>query len=154
MEDVKNIYLTFAASGNKYGVCIDKVVEILEYTEPKSKSANLPYLIGLTEHRDNVIPLIDTGLKFGLSAVEITPRTCTLVISINAGGSTFDVALAVDEVSDVIEVEDSAKQNIETNYKPGYVMYAIKHGAELILALNVDKIFTDTDIVSLKQILK
>ena len=154
MEDVKNIYLTFAASGNKFGVCIDKVVEILEYTEPKSKSANLPYLIGLTEHRDHVIPLIDTGVKFGLAPVEITSKTCTLVLSVNAGGSTFDVALAVDEVTDVVEVEESQKQNIETNYKPGYVMFAIKQNDELILALNIDKIFTDTDVVSLKQITK
>lgn len=154
MEDIKNTYLTFAAGGNVFGVSIDKVVEILEYQDPESKATNFPYLLGLIEHRDNIIPLIDAGVKFGLNPLNITPKTCTIVLSIKQEDNNFNIALVVDEVSDVIEFEDVAKQHLETSYKPGYIAFAIKQNDKLILSLDVDKVFSDTEIVSLKKIVK
>lgn len=153
MDTLKNTYLTFSASGNTYGVTIDNVVEILEYVAPESRPTNLPYLLGLVEHRDNVVPLIDGGLKFGMKHIEVNSHTCTIVLAIGEGDSLFNVALAVDEVSDVIEFNDEEKQPLETSYKPGYVTFAIKKDSKLILAIDANKVFTDTEVVSIKEIL-
>ncbi|MCF0190609.1 MAG: chemotaxis protein CheW [Marinilabiliaceae bacterium] len=155
-EETINAYLTFQVGECVFGVNVANVVEILEYNEPKARQANLPYLKGLIEHREVVIPLIDTGLKFGMPPVNVSNQICTIVLAVNAGQSDeFDVAVVVDKVSDIIEVSEENRQQITSTYKPGYVDFAA-HGADeqLVLMLNVDKVFSDTDIVELKKIIK
>lgn len=154
MEDIINSYLTFKVGQNIFGVHVDNVVEIIEYVAPKSKPNNLPYLSGFVEHRDDVIPLIDTGLKFGLDAIEVTPQTCIVVLAIrSADQPDFHVALAVDYVSDVIEINPEDKQTLDSKYKPGYVSFAVKYNDALALIINADKIFADTDVVMLSKLM-
>ncbi len=150
MEEIINSYLTFKVAGNTYGVHVDSVVEIMEYVQPKSNPSNLPYLLGLVEHRGNVIPLIDTGVKFGMKPIELNDQSCVIVLKINSAGESFDVALAVDHVSEVMEIDDDRKQPIEGKYKPDYVNCAVKGDDDtLALIINADRIFSDTDIISL-----
>jgi chemotaxis signal transduction protein len=148
-----NAYLTYEASGNIFGLPVENVVEIMEYLVPSSQSTNLPYLLGLVDYRGEVMPLIDCGQKFGLSAIEIKEQTCTIIVSVNKGEGQFKVALVVDKVSDVITIEEGEKQYLETLYKPGYIGCTIKSGANLVLALDVDKVFSDTEIIEIKRIM-
>lgn len=148
-----NAYLTYEASGNIFGLPVENVVEIMEYMAPNTQSTNLSYLLGLVEYRGEVMPLIDCGQKFGLKAIEVKEQTCTIIVSVDKGESKFKVALVVDKVSDVITTEDEDRQYLETLYKPGYVACTVKSGDNLVLVLDVDKVFSDTEIVELKQIM-
>lgn len=153
MEEQINAYLTFQSSDNTFAVSVNNVVEILEYQAPKTRQTTLPYLQGLIEHRDGVVPLIDSGLKFGLSPIEIKEQTCIIVLAVNPNkAEEFHVAVVVDYVSDIIEVSTQDKQSIVSSYKPGYVAFAT-HGADdkMVLAIDVDKVFSDTDIICMKN---
>ncbi|MCQ2235655.1 MAG: chemotaxis protein CheW [Bacteroidales bacterium] len=154
MEEQLNAYLTFQTGDNTFAVSVNNVVEILEYQEPKTRQTTLPYLKGLIEHRDGVVPLIDSGIKFGLSPIEVNEQTCTVVLAVNPNMTDeFHVAIVVDYVSDIIEVQDENKQSIASSYKPGYVAFAVKASDEkMVLAIDVDKVFTDTDIICLKNL--
>ena len=151
-EEAINSYLTFSVNGNMFGVHVSKVVEILAYQEPKTHTSNLPYLIGLVEHRGQVLPLIDTGLKFGLDKININEQSYTVVVSVNGASGEFNVALAVDEVREVVDIPEENRQKIETTYKPGYVLFATQSENGLILVFDTDKVFSDTEVVSLSQI--
>lgn len=153
MEEQLNAYLTFQTGDNTFAVSVNNVVEILEYQEPKTRQTTLPYLKGLIEHRDGVVPLIDSGIKFGLDPIEIKELTCTVVLAVNPNmADEFHVAIVVDYVSDIIEVQEENKQSIASSYKPGYVAFAVKVSDEkMVLAIDVDKVFTDTDIICLKN---
>lgn len=150
MDEIINAYLTFKVGSNVFGIHVDTVVEIAEYQQPKSKSSALPYLLGLVEHRGSIIPLIDTGIKFGMDSVAVDQQTCMIVIEVKGASETFNVALLVDYVSEVVDVTDIAKQYIESNYKPGYVSFTSKIGDDFVLMLDVNKVFNDTDIVSMQ----
>lgn len=154
MAELGNTYLTFKTGDTVFGVNVANVVEILEYKEPKTRQNGFPYLKGLIEHRNQIVPLIDSGIKFGGEAVEITDQTCTIVINIAGAGDSeaFNIGLVVSQVSDIVEAEESEKHPIETHYKPGYVGFAINREDLLVLVLDTDKVFTDTDIINLKEI--
>lgn len=151
MEEQINAYLTFQTGNNTFAVSVNNVVEILEYHEPKTRQTTLPYLKGLIDHRDGVVPLIDSGLKFGLSPIEVNEQTCTIVLAVNPNkADEFHVAVMVDYVSDIIEVLDENKRSIVSSYKPGYISFATNTSDDkMVLALDVDKVFTDTDIISM-----
>lgn len=153
MDEIANTYLTVNVGDNTYGIHVSHVIEILEYTFPRTKSTDLPFMLGLIEHRSTIIPMIDAGVKFGQSPIHVNDQSCIVVISIKSGDEDFNVALLVDNVSDVVTFTDEDKKFIETHYKPGYVSFATKYDGRFILALDVDKVFNDADIVSMNQIL-
>ena len=87
-----------------YGIQVENVVEILEFVPLKSKPESLPYILGLIEHRDQVIPLIDTGVKFGQDKIDINENTCIVVVNVEKDDNQvdFQVAVVADQVTDVI----------------------------------------------------
>ena len=150
-EEQINSYLTFKVNGGLYGVHVSKVVEIMAYEEPRSRSAAAPYMLGLAEHRDTVVPLIDSGLKFGLGNINITPQTYVVVVEVAGAGQDFAVALTVDEVREVVEIPEQDRRPIETSYKPGYVSFAAPTADGLAVVIDPDKVFSDTDIVDMTK---
>ncbi len=152
MEEEINSYLTFKVNNGIYGLHVSRVVEILAYDSPKAKAGDVPYLLGLVEHRGSVVPLIDSGTKFDAGAINLTEQTYVIVINVhNAKGEEFNVALAVDEVREVLEIPEEGRRSIENTYKPGYVHFAAPIEGGLALIINPDKIFTDNDIIKMSE---
>lgn len=139
-----------------YGIQVENVVEILEFVPLKSKPESLPYILGLIEHRDQVIPLIDTGVKFGQDKIDINENTCIVVVNVEKDDNQgdFQVAVVADQVTDVIEASAESIKTIENSYKPGYIAGALKQNDNYVLVMNVDKIFSDTDILVIDKIVK
>ncbi len=152
MDEIKNTYLTFNVGSNHFGIHVESIVEIIEYAEPKSQSSMLSYMKGLVDHRGEIVPLVDTGLKFGLDPVAITDQTCSIIVSIDGAEKKFNVALIVDAVTEVVEVDEASRQYIETSYKPGYVQFAAKINDDFIMFIDANKVFTDSEVISLQKI--
>ena len=81
-------YLTFTIGSNTFGIHVGRVVEIQEYTEPKQVPESMVYVKGLMNHRSEVIPLIDTAVKFNLGSITISPLTCTVILEIEKPDQT------------------------------------------------------------------
>jgi chemotaxis signal transduction protein len=150
-EEIINSYLTFRVNGGTYGVHVSRVVEILAYDAPKAKAGDVDFILGLIEHRGQVVPLIDSGKKFDVGSTKLTEQTYVIVIEVEDKGGKFDVALAVDEVSEVMEITEETKKEIETSYKPGYIDFAAEISGGLALIINPDKVFTDSEVVSMSK---
>ena len=82
MEDINNSYLSFKIGSDTFAIHVSKVNEIREYETPRSMPEAISFMKGVIDHRDEVIPVIDTGVKFGLKPVEITPQTCIVIIDV------------------------------------------------------------------------
>lgn len=153
-QDV-NAYLTFSIGESLFGIHVEKVIEIKEYTQPKPVPESMVYVKGVTDHRDQIIPVIDAAAKFNLGQVDITPQSCIVVLDINKvdGSGILSVGVLVDNVSDVFEADDTKLKAIENDYKPGYILSSYQNNEDLIMILNADKIFSETDIISLGEII-
>jgi len=152
MSEEVNAYLTFSVGDNTFGVHVEKVIEIKEYEQPKAVPESMSYVKGVTEHRDQIIPVIDAAAKFNLGQIELTPQSCIVVLDINKVDGIMSIGVLVDAVSDVFEADETKVREIETDYKPGYISASYQKNDELIMILNADKVFSETDIIALDKV--
>ncbi len=91
-------YLAFRLGQEEYGIDILKVQEIREY-EPTTKLANVPhFILGLSNLRGAIVPIIDMRIKFNLGEVNYDHLTVTIILNIHERV----VGIVVDSVSDVM----------------------------------------------------
>jgi purine-binding chemotaxis protein CheW len=149
-----NTYLTFKIGTHSFGVNVGKVLEISEYKEPRSVPESPIYMPGVIEYREQVIPLIDTAVKFGLPSIQINDTTCIIVLDlINSELSKkFKVAIIVDAVSDVFEATDNQLMALNDDYRPGYIAGSFKSEKGLVLMMDADMIFSNKDIISIEEV--
>ena len=90
-------YLAFKLGNEEYGIDILKVQEIRGY-EPTTKLANVPhFILGLSNLRGAIVPIIDMRIKFNLGEPNYDHLTVTIILNINERV----VGIVVDSVSDV-----------------------------------------------------
>lgn len=145
-------YLTFRLAKEVFAIHVSRVLEIREYEQPKPVPKQSVFLAGLLEFREEVIPVIDTGIKFNLGSVKLSKNSVFVVLNLESGQGNFRVAILVDSVSDVIEVEEKALKPIQQEYKPGYVDGLFKFENDFILVLDPDKVFTDKEVIEMNKI--
>ncbi len=119
-------YLTFALSGEKYGLDILKVQEIIGVLHITSVPRSPAYLKGVINLRGKIIPVVDLRLKFGLEEAEYNEKTCIIVVNASLAGRHLQVGVVVDTVLEVIafhadKIEPAPEYgvNIDTNFVLG-----------------------------------
>jgi purine-binding chemotaxis protein CheW len=155
MNNDISTYLTFKVGTHLFGVDVSKVLEISEFKEPQRVPESPAYMLGVLEFRDQVIPMIDCGLKFGLSNIEITEVTCMVVLELYnvALAKKMKVSIVVDTVSDVFESSFHEKLTMEDDFKPGYVESSYKTDSGLVMVLDADKVFSEKEIITLSTLM-
>jgi chemotaxis signal transduction protein len=150
-----NSYLTFKVIDEVFAVHVSHVMEIREYEKPKPMPQKVDFIAGLLEFRDEVIPLINTGLKFNLGPVEASQSSVIVILNLNKEGEAdnYRVAIMADAVSDVIEVEDNELKTIRHEYKPGYVAGTYSKENAFVFVLDADKVFTRNEVIEMDKIL-
>lgn len=151
MASVLNSYLTLKIGEQVFGVNVAKVMEIREYQAPKPLPQPLPFVPGVIEYRDEIIPLIDTGIKFGMSPITIQSGTCIVILQLISDtlGKTYRVGILVDTVADVLECDDTNMKNINNDYKPHYIYSTCQTDNHLVFILNADVVFSQKEIIGM-----
>lgn len=153
MEEVFETYLTFSLDKENFALNVDHVEKILEY-QPVTEVPKAPeYMLGVFNLRGEVIPLIDTRIKFGMPKSSITSSTCVLVITINNDGETIKLGAVVDSVKEVIKYNLAEVKNLPTvgkQNKTEFLNGILKVNDNFVLLLNADKIFSVDEIIELR----
>lgn len=153
MEEAFETYLTFSLGQENFAINVDHVEKILEY-QPVTEVPKAPeYMLGVFNLRGEVIPLVDTRIKFGMERSEITTSTCVLVITITNETEKVKLGALVDSVKEVIKhnvkdimpIPTIGKQN-----KTEFLHGVLKLNEQFVLLLNADKIFSVDEIIELK----
>jgi purine-binding chemotaxis protein CheW len=142
-------YLTFKLADETFTVDVAKVREILDYT-PATKVPGTPeFMRGVINVRGNVVPVVDMRLKFGLSATEKTVDTCIVVMEIRVDEDTTILGALVDSVQEVFELEASQIEpppRIGTRWRTEFIKGIGKRNDELIIILDIDKVFSTAEL--------
>lgn len=152
---VLNSYLSFKLGDETFAANVSKVLNILEMTKitkvPKAPS----YMKGVINLRGTVLPVVDTRVKFGMSATEYTPNTCILVLEVEVEGETMQVGGLVDSVQEVLEIEPHEilpAPNIGSRYRSEFINGMYKHSDEhFIMLLDMDKVFSSDEALVLRE---
>lgn len=97
-------FLSFTLGREEYGIDIKKVKEIRGYNpEDVTHIPNSPeFLIGVTNLRGEIVPIVDLRLKFNISHVAYDATTVVIILNI------LDrlIGVVVDTVKDVLPLAD------------------------------------------------
>lgn len=144
-------FLTFYLKGEEYGLEILKVRDIIGLMDITHVPQTPMYVKGVINLRGQVIPVIDLRLKFSLEEGEYDQRTCIIVVSV----SDVLMGIVVDTVSEVIDIEI---ENIEvtpsfgTSLETDYILGMGKVGDSVKILLDIDKVLTADEMVTIENI--
>jgi purine-binding chemotaxis protein CheW len=123
--------------------------------QPITKIPKTPeYMSGVIDVRGGAVPVIDLRLKLQIQQSEQTVDTCIIVLELGSEDESILVGAIVDSVQEVIAISE---ENIDPPPRFGtkldieYIEGISKQDEHFIMILNIEKIFTDTEISYLKQ---
>lgn len=143
-------YLSFQLGEEMFAADVGKVLEILEL-RPITKVPRSPsYMRGVINLRGNVLPVLDTRIKFGMEPKEDTVDTCIVVLNVMMEGEPLTLGALVDSVEEVLELTEAdieAPPTIGSKFNPEYLHGMVKMDDVFIMVLNVDKVFSTDELV-------
>ncbi len=147
-------YLSFKLGNEEYGAHVSKILNILEMTKITKVPRAPEYMKGIINLRGMVLPVIDTRIKFGMTATEYTDNTCIVVMGLLLDGELVNVGALVDEVSAVIEITDKLigpAPSIGQTYKSEFISGVANIDERFIMILDLIKVFSNDEILMLRD---
>jgi len=142
--DVVLRWVTFQLEKEVYGVNVMQVQEVLRYTEIAPVPGAPDYVLGIINLRGNVVTIIDTRMRFGLSPAEITDNTRIIIIEVDKQV----VGILVDRVSEVVdlyqhEIDPAPNVGIDANSK--FIKGVCYRNDCLMILIDLEKLLTDDE---------
>lgn len=144
-------YLTFFIAGVEYAVSLDYVREVIPY-DTVTRVPGMPSTVrGVTNLRGSVVPVIDLAIKFRLPAIEVTSRTCIVLVDAQVGGSSLLLGLLTEEVGQVLAVD--VKELLPppafgTPIHNDYLAYMLPVGKKFALVLDIVRTLSQDELLS------
>jgi purine-binding chemotaxis protein CheW len=95
--------VTFVLGQENFGIDIMNVQEIIRIPSITAVPQALSYVEGVTNLRGEILPVLDTRVKFGMDQAERDVSSRVIVVDVQGK----KVGLSVDEVSEVLRVESN-----------------------------------------------
>jgi purine-binding chemotaxis protein CheW len=144
-------YLTFFIAGVEYAVSLDYVREVIPY-DTVTRVPGMPSTVrGVTNLRGSVVPVIDLAIKFRLPAIEVTSRTCIVLVDAQVGGNALLLGLLTEEVGQVLAVD--VKELLPppafgTPIHNDYLAYMLPVGKKFALVLDIQRTLSQDELLS------
>lgn len=132
--------VVFELGGERYGLDIGTVYEIIRH-QPITAVPNAPSFVeGVINLRGRIIPVVDLRGRFGLSAA--APTKASRIVVCEAAGHR--VGLVIDAVTEVLMVPSDAIEptpEVAGGTEAGYLNGIVKLGDRLIILLDLEGLF-------------
>jgi purine-binding chemotaxis protein CheW len=150
-------YLTFKLEGELFAISVHKVLEIIE-TGDEHNITHLPKapeaISGVVNFRGNVIPVVDTRMKFDLPTYEEKQKFVIMVLNLTLNNNEHFVGAMADKVVDVIEINEQEIKpvpEVGQGYNSEYIRGVIHREGQFIMLLDLDRAMGTDEIVHLKE---
>lgn len=95
-------YVCFYIDKGRYGIILDRVMQIIRYEGITEVPKALPFVEGVINQRGEVIPVINVREKFGLPREEFSKKNRIIVIN----HKEKSYGLLVDSARDIYEITE------------------------------------------------
>lgn len=142
-------YLTFLLGEEQYGVSVQQVSEIVEYSHVTPVPGTLEFMRGVINLRGKILPVIDLAMKLSMEPIERTEETCIVLVRAN----DVEMGLIVDRVHEVAtltaaDLDSPPDFGVEVNTK--YLLGVSRvDGGKVRMLLDIDKLLSKAEIVQL-----
>ncbi|PKO03601.1 MAG: chemotaxis protein CheW [Chloroflexi bacterium HGW-Chloroflexi-5] len=134
--------VVFKLLSEEYAVDVSSVEAIIKLQAITKVPHAQAHVVGVTNLRGNIVPVIDLKKRLELPEKENSIDTRIIVALLQDS----KVGMVVDAVSQVIEIEDSQIEptpQISTSIDSTYIRGIVKIESHLVIMLDLTKIFSD-----------
>ncbi len=139
-------YLTITLAGERFGLPVVEVREILEYSETTPVPMMPDYVRGAINLRGKGVPVLDLALRFGRPASVVGRRSCIVIVEAPpVAGQSFDVGLLVDAVNEVVDIPSSEIEpapSLGGQVKTDFLRGMGRSKDRFIVLLNLEQVLT------------
>jgi len=140
-------WVTFKLDDEVYGINVMQVQEVLRVTEIAPVPGAPSYVLGIINLRGNVVTVIDTRTRFGLSQKE--PDDATRIVIIEVDGQVLGIL--VDSVAEVVnlrtsQIETSPSLGREDNESSKYIQGVHSRENDILILVDVDKLLSESEL--------
>jgi len=150
-------YLTFLLSGELFAVSVHKVLEIIE-TGDEHSITHLPKapssVSGVVNFRGNVIPVVNTRLKFDFEDYKTDEKYVVIVLQLIINNKNHIIGALSDKVVDVIELHDEDIKPVPAvgqGYNSTFINGVIHRSNKFIMLLNIEAAMGTEEVIQLKS---
>jgi purine-binding chemotaxis protein CheW len=150
IEDPVLQWVTFRLDNETYGINVMQVQEVLRYTEIAPVPGAPPYVLGIINLRGNVVTVIDTRLRFGLSETETNDQTRIVIIETE----NQVVGILVDAVAEVVYLRQSEIEttpNVGNEETAKFIQGVCHKNEELLILVDLEKMMSDEEWAELND---
>jgi purine-binding chemotaxis protein CheW len=133
----------FTLGKELYGVTIHAVESIIKLQSITQVPRTAAFILGVTNLRGTVVPVLDLRRRFNLPDCENT--TNTRIVIVNAEGSK--VGIVVDEVTEVLKVSRNAIQPpppMSTTIESAFINGIARINDRLVILLDLEKVLASS----------
>ena len=148
-------FLTFMLGKEEFGVEILRVQGIQGWDSVTPIPNSPDYVLGVTNLRGSVVPIIDLRRRFELKDQEFGPTTVVIVVRVVSPNQDRVIGMVVDGVSEVYSVNQEDIQpspdfggNVDTRFVKGLATMEER----MIILLNIDEILNEAANASIADI--
>lgn len=135
-------YVTFHLDDETYGINVMHIQEVLRYSEIAPVPGAPDYVLGIINLRGNVVTVIDTRRRFGLSDADITDASRIVVME----SADQVMGILVDSVAEVVYLKSSEIEiapNVGSEESARFIQGVCNKNGELIILVEFAKMLTD-----------
>ena len=144
-------WVTFRLDGETYGINVMQVQEVLRYTEIAPVPGSPDYVLGIINLRGNVVTVIDTRSRFGLSPADVTDNSRIVIIE----AEKQVLGIMVDSVAEVVYLKGSeidTAPNVGTDESARFIQGVSNREGELLILVDLNKLLSDEEWEEIRSI--
>ncbi len=142
--DLLTQWVTFMLAGEKYGINVMQVREVLRDIEIAPVPGAPDYILGIINLRGNVVTVVDTRSRFGLPTGETNTESRIIIIENN--DQTLGLLVdSIAEVADILKSQIEITPNIGNDDSSKYIQGVHSKDGELLILVSVDKVLNDDE---------
>ena len=149
----KERYLTFFLGEEQYGIAIDRIKEIIAIMKVTYVPKTPAYMRGVINLRGSIIPVVDTRLRFAMEPKEADMNTTIIIVEVEK----VNIGFIVDRVEEVASIDAAhlgEAPKFGSNVDTDFICAMAQIGENVVMILDVLKLFEADELVSLEQIQK
>jgi len=137
-------WVTFMLDGEKYGINVMQVREVLRDIEIAPVPGAPDYVLGIINLRGNVVTVIDTRSRFGLPTIETNEES--RIVIIEAVDQTLGLLVdSIAEVADILQSQIEVTPNVGNDESSRYIQGVHSRDDELLILVSVEKVLNDDE---------
>jgi purine-binding chemotaxis protein CheW len=137
-------WVTYMLDGEKYGIDVMQVKEVLRNIDIAPVPGAPDYVLGIINLRGNVVTVIDTRTRFGLTPKEVDDNSRVIVIE-TEDQSVGILVDAIAEVADIPKSEIEVTPNIGNDDSSKYIMGVYSGKGNLIILVAIENLLSDEE---------